>query len=219
MLKIKKLRIAKSVAKTLSILMQPFLIPVYSVTLLLLYTNFYGMYMGQILRFLLPVFAFTFVLPSAFIQTLFKLGYIRDLSLSNRSERIFPYIIFIVSNVSLTYFFYSAGVYLWFLGLIIAPAIVALVGLIINLFWKISAHMLGIGCLVGTIMSVCFNVKGTNQALLFMWLFLFAGILGVSRLCLRNSTSAQVYVGFVVGFIVAYLSVFIAIFSLVISFK
>lgn len=207
------------IAKVFSAVLQPLLMPLYSVALLGVYTNFYQVYVGQVFRFLLPVFTFSFVFPVMFIFFLWRLGYIRDFQLKERSERIFPYVVFIVANLSLTYFFYSAGVYIWFLALVSAPAVIALAGLIINFFFKISAHMLGIGGLTGVVLSVCFNVKGINPLLLILILFLLAGCLGVSRLYLRRSKPLEVYLGFFVGFVLAYSLIFAAVYSFVFSLK
>lgn len=201
-------RIGNKLAQIYSFILQPMLMPFYSMVLLFIYTNFFTHYPGQALRFLLPVLVFSFLVPSLFILLLVRLRYIRDLSLSDRISRISPYFIFIVSNLSLTYFFYQAHVFFWFLGLLAAPALVALVGMLINFFWKISAHMLGIGGIIGSVLAVCIHVKGAGSAGLFMILFILAGLLGVSRLYLRASTPAQVYVGFLVGAAVAYASIF-----------
>lgn len=201
-------KIGSSIAKVYSFIFQPFLMPFYSLALLFVYTNFFNLYIGQTLRFLLPVLVFTFVIPSLFTIVLVKMRYVKDLFLSTQSERILPYMIFFVSNLSLTFFFYQAHVMFWFLGLIAAPAIIAFIGLIINFFWKISAHMLGIGGVIGGVLSVCFHVKATSPILLFSILFVIAGFLGVSRLYLKASTAAQVYVGFLLGLVIAYGSVF-----------
>lgn len=189
-------------------LFQPLLMPLYSIALLVLYTNFYDLYPGQMFKFLLPTVIFTFIIPSFFIFVLKKMRYIRDYALAYAPDRSLPYMIFIISNISLTLFFYNSHVFYWTLGLIAAPAIIGLVGLIINFFWKISAHMLGIGGLVGGVFSVCFNVKGTNPIALFAILLILSGLLGVCRLYLRGSSASQVYVGFILGFVLAYASVF-----------
>lgn len=181
--------------------------PFYSVLLLLVYTNFFNLYVGQIFRFLLPILFFSFIIPSIFIFVLAKMRYIHDISLQERSDRTLPYIIFIISNLSLTFFFYQAHVPFWFLGLVAAPVFVGFVGLLINAFWKISAHMLGMGGLIGGVLSVCFNVKGSCPIVLFSILFILAGLLGVSRLYLKASSPAQVYIGFLVGLVIAYGSV------------
>jgi membrane-associated phospholipid phosphatase len=205
-------------SKVFSVLLQPFFMPLYSVALLLVYTNFFGIYRGQLFNFLLPIFIFSTFLPSLFIFILWKLRYIKEVNLPSRSERTLPYIIFITSNVSLTYFFYTSGVYIWFLGLVGAPAVIALAALIINFFWKISAHALGIGGLIGGVLSVSMNVSVGNPVLLFIILFMLAGCLGVSRLYLRKSTPAQIYAGFIIGLVLAYLSVFACVYTVSISF-
>lgn len=201
-------RIGQNIARIFSAVFQPLLMPFYSLALLAVYTNFYELYLGQILRFLVPTLLFTLFIPALFIFVLRKMRYIRDSNLEYRPDRTLPYIIFIISNISLTLFFYNSHVFYWTLGLIAAPVFIAFAGLIINFFWKISAHMLGIGGLIGGVMSVCFNVKGSNPMILFAVLFILAGFLGVSRLYLRTSTAAQVYVGFIIGFVLSYASVF-----------
>lgn len=212
-------RIGQNIAKLFSVALQPLLMPFYSLVLLGMYTNFYQLYPGQIFRFLIPALLFTFVIPSLFIFILREMKYIRDYNLSYAPDRILPYVIFIISNISLTLFFYNAGLFFWTLGLVAAPIFVAFIGMIINFFWKISAHMLGIGGLVGSILSVCFNVKSINPIVLFAILFLLAGMLGVCRLYLKANSAAQVYAGFVVGFLVAYASVFGGLLMMLFFFK
>lgn len=200
-------RIGQNMAKLFSAIFQPLLMPFYSLALLAVYTNFYRIYAGQILKFLIPTLLFTFFIPALFIFILKKMRYIREYTLDHASDRIMPYVIFIISNISLTLFFYNSYVFYWTLGLIAAPAFVAFVGMLINFFWKISAHMLGIGGLIGGVMSVSLHVQHINPMILFSILFVLAGFLGVSRLYLRANSAAQVYVGFIIGFVLAYSSV------------
>jgi len=204
----------RSISKVVSFVLQPLLMPLYSVALLFVYTNFYDLYTGQMSRFLIPVSTFSFLLPALFLLFLWRLKYINSLDSIKQEERFFPYLIFITSNLSLLYFFYTAGVYYWFLGLLAASAVIALVAFIINFSWKISAHMLGIGGLVGGVISVCFNVNQSNPWVLFAILFFIAGCLGVSRICAGKSTPAQVYVGFILGFVLSFASVFVGTFSI-----
>lgn len=201
-------RIGLNLAKIYSFILQPFLMPLYSLALLFVYTNFFNLYIGQALQFLLPVFVFTFIIPSLFTIVLVKMKYVRDLFLSDRIERILPYLIFLASNLSLTFFFYKSHVFFWFLGLIAAPVLISFVGLIINFYWKISSHMLGVGGVIGTVLSVSFHVKGTSPVFLFAILFVLAGFLGVCRLYLKASSAAQVYVGFLLGGLLGYGSVY-----------
>ena len=203
--------LGEKIAKIVSVILQPLFMPLYSVALLFLYTNFYQIYHGQIFIFLLPVVLLSLVIPTLFIFVLKSLKYIRDFNLPLPSDRTLPFFIYIIADISLVYFFYNVQLPFWFLGLVAAPGIIALFGMIINFFWKISVHMLGIGGLVGGVLSICFNVKGANPSGLFIVLFVLAGFLGVSRLYLRRSTAAQVYVGFLLGFVIAFLSVLLGL--------
>lgn len=201
------MRFNDSLAKSFSVVLQPLLMPFYSVALLFVYANFNALFYSYAWRFLLPVLVLTFVIPALFVGVLYKLKYIRDMSLSNQTDRILPYLIFIFANGSLFFFFYSSQIFYWFLGLLAAPIVIALGGLIINFFWKISTHLMAIGGLIGGVMAVSFHVKNSNPYILFAALFILAGFLGVSRLYLRANSAAQIYVGFLFGFLVAYASV------------
>jgi len=182
----------------------------YSVALLFAYTSFYEVYSAQALKFLFPVFLFTFFVPSVFILLLKKLKIIKDYTMSDRKDRILPYMMTCFAHVMLLYYYFKADVNLWFLGLLAVPVIILLFALIINFFWRISAHMLGIGGLIGSTMSICYNIKGLNPFILFTVLFILAGFLAVSRLYLKRSTVPQVYTGFILGFMLAYFTVWIS---------
>lgn len=202
--------LGKKLSQIVSIILQPMLMPLYSVALLFLYTNFYQIYHGQVTAFILPVALLSFIIPVAFIVILKNMKFIKDYNLSFQSDRTLPFFIFIVANISLIYFFYQARLPYWFLGLIATPGLIALFGMIVNFFWKISIHMLGIGGLIGGVFSICFNV-GANPIGLFMILFILAGLLGVSRLYLKRNTASQVYVGFILGLVLGFFSVLIGL--------
>lgn len=205
-------RIGQNIARLFSAIFQPLLIPFYSLALLAVYTSLYQMYAGQILRFLVPTLLFTFFVPSLFIFVLKKMRYIRDYNLEYKPDRTLPYMIFIISNISLTLFFYNSHVPFWTLGLIAAPVFIAFTGMVINFFWKISAHMLGVGGLIGGVIAVCFNNKGYTPMVFLAIMFILAGLLAVCRLYLRANSAAQVYVGFIIGFVLAFASVFAGMF-------
>lgn len=208
------MKISDLIAHIFSILLSPFLMMFYSISLLYTYTSFFEIYPGQALKFLIPVFVFSCFIPVVFIILLKMLRIIKDVSLSEQRDRVLPYLMTAFANLMLLYYFYTANIYIWFLAIIGAGAITALVGLIINFFWKISAHMLGIGALIGSVLSVCYNVKAANPFIIFIILFILAGCLGVSRLHLNKSTAAQVYGGCIIGGVVSYFSLILTIFAI-----
>lgn len=70
----------------------------------------------------------------------------------------------------------------------------------INWFWKISAHMIGIGGLCGSILALGIRFESDIQVF-FMGSILLAGLTAFARLKLSSHTPAQVYVGFGLGFL------------------
>lgn len=192
-------------ARVVSIVLHPFLMGVYGISLLFFYTDFNIIFSGQFIRFISPVFFLTCVVPASGIYFLKKAGLIKNYSLSDRKDRIVPFLLTFFSYCLLIYYFYSAKLFIWFLSVLAAPLLLIVIVAVVNIYWKISAHMTGIGGLIGCTLSVCYNIKGLNPFVLFIILFILAGCLGVSRLILKRHTPAQVYVGFLVGFIVSYL--------------
>ncbi|MDD2551825.1 MAG: hypothetical protein PHO84_07325 [Dysgonamonadaceae bacterium] len=199
----------KIYAQFISSIFQPLLMPIYSVALLFIYTHFRFIYATQFFNIIIPTALFTFVVPGFLIYLMFRLNVISDLSLLKRKDRFAPYAITILCFGFLIYHFYTSGLPLWFLMMLIAPIITMAVASIITLWWKISAHMFGISSLVGGVMSICYFVEKSNPYLLFMLLFVLSGMVGVSRLILRRHTPNQVYAGFVLGFVVSFTSVWI----------
>ena len=205
------MKLGNAIAHTFSIVFHPLLITFYSIAALYAYTSFYDVYSHDVLRIFITVILFSAVIPAAFLILLKKLGFIKSYALIDKEERFFPYLMAFFSNSMLIYYFYTSNMYFWFLGLIAAPTLSIFAGFIINLFWKISAHMLGIGSFIGGMFSICFNVKGLNPFILFIILIIFAGCLGVSRLHLKRNTPAQVYAGFIIGFVISFATVWFSI--------
>lgn len=205
-------------ARIVSFILHPFFIGIYTISLLFLYTDFNLLFAGQFVRFISPVLFLTCVVPASSVYFLRKMGLVKNYALYNKSDRSLPYIATFFAYCLLTYYFSSAKLYTWFIAMLVAPTLLTVIAAIINIRWKISAHMIGIGGLIGCTLSVCYNVKGLNPYILFIILFILAGCLGVSRLILKRHTPAQVYAGFLTGLIVSYVCIWIGAYWGLISF-
>lgn len=201
----------KSIAHIISSVFQPLLMPIYGVALLFIYTYFRIMYVQQFWFVMLPVLLFSFAVPAILIYLLYKLGLVSDLSLKIRKERLLPYLITLLSYSVMIFYYYKMGMPKWFLMQMSAPVIIMVIAIIITLKWKISAHMFGIGGLIGGAMAVSYFVEIANPYFMFMGLFLIAGLVGTSRLILRRHTLAQVIAGFFLGLIVSFVFVWIGV--------
>jgi len=194
----------KTMAHIFSTVFQPLLMPIYGIALLFVYTHFQYTYSRSFWQIMFPVFLFSFALPSISIFVMYKLKLVSDLSLSIRRERFIPYVMALLSYSFMIFHYYRIGMPSWFLMLTVAPIIVMIFAIIITIWWKISAHMFGVGSLVGGVMGVSYFVEQTNSSYLIMILFILSGFVGTSRLILRRHTPGQVYAGFLLGFVVTF---------------
>ena len=93
----------------------------------------------------------------------------------------------------------------WLIAILMGICVALLIALCINFFWKISAHMIGIGGLLGGLMGVA-RIHLINPYLLFIAVLLIAGLLGTSRIFLKRHTPLQVYAGFSLGFMCTFVA-------------
>ncbi len=194
----------KQISTFISTIFQPLLMPIYSIAFLFVYTYFRLIFIQDFWTIMAPAIIFSFVLPALLILGLYKLKMVSDLSLKNRKERFLPYLITLISYSFMIWYYYKMGMPKWFLMLSLASIAIMLVATIITFWWKISAHMLGAGGLVGGVLAVCFFVEKSNPYYLFMIAFVIAGMIGTSRLILKRHTFGQVIAGFLVGFLLSF---------------
>ncbi len=199
----------KLFSQFISSVFQPLLMPIYSVALLFIYTHFKFIYANQFYALFIPTVLFTFLIPGVLIYMMLRVGIISDLSLLKRRDRFAPYTVTMLSFGFLIYYFYNLGLPMWFLMMLVAPILTMIIATVITVWWKISAHMFGVSSLIGGVMSISYFIEKSNPYFLFMFLFLIAGMIGVSRLILRRHTPNQVYAGFLLGFIVSFTCIWI----------
>ena len=173
----------KILAKTISYVLHPFLMPIYA--LLFLFSS------GS-------MFA---LIPRAtqiycYIVTLFVL--LRDFHLEDKQERVYP----ILVTVAFTFFGF------WLLGRVAYTHIVQQLYLVliillsvfsvVTLRWKMSMHMTAMGGLCGFLLVLGMKYPGDMRGS-FIFVMLLAGLLAASRLYLNKHNPLQVYVGFLFG--------------------
>jgi hypothetical protein len=157
-------------------------------------------------------FLATFLVPLLGVLVLLKMKQISSPEMPTRQERKIPYLVAAVFYFMEYYFLMRWDVPVLIKALIFAAALLVFSVLIVNLFWKISAHMTAIGGLCGIMVSVSARLQ-INLHFLLIALFLAAGIIAFSRLKLNSHNPAQVYVGFLMGVLIP-LTLFLIIPSL-----
>ncbi len=199
----------KSISHVISTVFQPLLMPTYGIMLLFVYTYFGVIYRHQFWQIVSPVILFSFAIPAILIYILFRIGIVSDLSLKIRRQRIYPYLITFLSYTVMIIFYHRMYMPRWFMMIMVASVVIMVIAILITLLWKISAHMFGIGGLIGGAMAVSYFVERSNPYYMFMGLFIIAGLVGTSRLILKRHTLPQVIAGFMLGFLVSFVFVWL----------
>jgi hypothetical protein len=153
----------------------------------------------------------TFALPSLLIVYLYRVGSLRDLTMPLRSDRRLPYLLTGIIYTVVTYFFAfqmslfsetSPGVAVLLGGITLS---ILLVG-IINQYWKISAHGVGVGGVLGTLVALLAKSGDGDLFLPVVALICLCGLVGSARLQLNAHTLAQVVAGLGLGTLVSAVS-------------
>jgi hypothetical protein len=151
-------------------------------------------------RISLIVFMFSFVFPVLNIVILYRLRRLPSLTLSRQRDRTFPYIMTSVFYFGLFYLMMDINIWPSLKVFIIGGGLAILATAIINLKTKISAHMVGLGGLLGVLISVSYLIK-FDMTVFYIVVILLSGLAGFARLRLEEHSPGQIYAGFFLGLI------------------
>ena len=190
------------VANFMSSALSPILMPTYGVFLVMWVSVLCLLPYGTRVAVLLVCMGITCILPLIFLSVLRHFKLIKDLHVEVREQRFLPYLFTALCYIAAAYYLYYCHSPQWFIMFMVGSAVTVLVMMLINLKWKISAHMAGIGGVVALVYQI--HVQGLSAFDLF-WLLCFtiivAGALGSARLVLKRHDTLQVLAGVVLGFL------------------
>lgn len=146
-------------------------------------------------------FTATFLLPLLSALLFLRMKFISSLEMKTKEERKYPYLVSAFFYFAESYFLMRSDVSVLIKALMFGATLLVVSILLINLFWKISAHMAGIGGLCGMMIAVLFRLQ-INLHFILIGLFLIAGFVAFARLKLSAHNPAQVYIGFLLGVLV-----------------
>ncbi len=186
-------------ARVLSAIFTPFYVPTVGFLALFLFTYLRMLPLSYQIVVLGIVYAFTVLLAMLGIYIYQKINGWSLRHLGHKEKRIIPYAMTILAYVSCLLLMYRLSIPRCLSGIIVAALMAMIICAVINVWWKISAHMAAIGEFVGGLVSFSF-VFYYNPLGWFCFAILLSGALGTSRIILRQHTLSQVLVGFLVGF-------------------
>lgn len=193
----------RAVAKALSVVLHPVWMPTAIVVLAFslhpyLALRFIGD--GRIDVLYTMVFVMTAVFPLLSVWMFKRGGMVRDWTMPLREERTLVYAITLMYCGMCYWLLRRTAGHPMVLSLFLGGCVVLAAVLLINLRWKISAHMAGICGLLGALLALML-LQGVQAPLLFAALVALAGALGTARLLITDHTPAQVYTGALLGLV------------------
>ena len=189
-------------ARFLSMVFTPFYLPIVGLVVLFFFSYLSMFPWTYKLHVLLMTYLFTILLPTVLIHLYRRYQGWNLIELGRRERRMVPYVISILCYFTCIYLMERLHMPHFMGSIIIAALLVQIVCAITNIWWKISTHTAAIGGVGGALFAFA-EYLGFNPVWWFCLVFIVAGMLGTSRMILRQHNLAQVVTGFWVGFVCA----------------
>lgn len=147
------------------------------------------------------IFFTTFVIPAIGTYFMFRNGLISNMKIENRTERNLPFFFTSVCYAVTTYMLYRET-YIDRLLVYIMCLVTLSVFLtfLFSFFYKISAHSIGIGGVLGILLLLQAAFPDMYLLYLVLAFVIISGLVMSARLALDAHTPEEVYSGFMLGF-------------------
>lgn len=190
-------------ARIMSMLFTPFYLPLVGLVALFLFSYMSLLPLAYKLPMLLTVYISTILMPSLLIHLYRKFQGWTSKELGRKERRVVPYLISILCYFGCFFLMEYRNTPRVISIILVAALVIQMVCALINVWWKISTHMAGIGGLAGglVVYSIAFSF---NPIWWLAFVILLAGMVGTARMILRQHTLAQVVTGFLVGVVCAF---------------
>jgi hypothetical protein len=194
--------VVRKLALLLSVVFQPLLMPS-----LVFGVLFFGVPQATSIpesfkeRLFYLIVSSTLIIPMVLMLGLRWTGMVKSLHFEEKSDRRTPFILVTLFYVLTTYFLKQKtelDPILWQGMAIITVSVVLLTA--VTFFWKMSAHMIGIGGVLAVLGVLGIYFPSLDLAYLLVATLLLGGVVASSRLYLEAHSPAEVYVGLLVGF-------------------
>ena len=185
-------------ARVLSMVFTPFYLPLVGLLALFVF-SYLSLYPWLFkLKVIALVYLFTILLPTLLIRLYRRYNGWTLIELGQKERRMVPYVISILCYMVCVYLMEQQHIPHFMASIVIAALVVQVVCAMINVVWKISHHTAAIGGFAGALF-VFADAFGFNPVWWFCLLFVVAGLLGTSRMILRQHSLSQVVAGFLIG--------------------
>lgn len=198
-------------AHIVSNIFQPLLIPTYGLILLFQAGMFAYTDIHYKVYTIFTIFVLTAIVPLISLLVLKKLGVISSILLAERKERTVPYLFAIFTYITAIIFLWRIFMPMYIVSMMSGCLLAIIAVMLINLKWKISAHLCAMGSLCAAILVVSLRL-GISSPVTLSLAFIISGLVSSARLILKVHTAMQTVAGFLLGFIFVAVSGLINVF-------
>lgn len=192
-----------SLARIVSLLLTPFYLPLVGLLALFIFSYMSKLPLSYKASALLLVYVFTVLLPTLLIRLYRNFHGWHLFALHQRERRMVPYVISIVCYYFCFYIMNMLRMPSFMSRIVVAALLIQIVCAIINVWWKLSTHTSAVGGLTGGLIAFAF-IYQFNPLPWICLLLLVAGLVGTSRMILRQHTLSQVVAAYFVGLLCAF---------------
>jgi len=199
----------KITAKIISIIFHPLIMPIFGL-LIIFNTDSYINYAipDELKRaVILLVGTSTFIIPLLISLLLLNRKLINSLEMETQKERVIPYAFTIIFYVFTLYLLRKAPIPPIIFNFVTGATLSVIMAFIINIKWKVSAHMIGVGGLIGALVCISIILEVYITPFIVIALIV-AGLIGSSRLILKAHNPLQIYIGFAIGLLCQILTLY-----------
>ena len=193
-------------ARILSMLFTPFYLPFIGLVALFLFSYLSIFPWPYKLQVLVMVYLFTILLPTVMIHLYRRYQGWNLIELGHRERRMVPYVISIICYFTCVYMMSRMHMPHFMGAIVVAGLLVQIVCALINVWWKISTHTAAIGGVAGALFAFA-EYLGFNPVWWLCLVFIIGGMVGTSRMILRQHTLGQVVGGVWIGFLCAAIAI------------
>ena len=184
-------------ARIASMLLTPFYLPVLGILAIFFFSDL-SMFPWQFkVSLIVMVYLFTVFIPTILIHLYRQYHSWTLLQLGQKERRMVPYVISILCYFGCFYLMNLSHLPHLITSILIVALVIQILCAIINVWWKISTHTAAIGGVLGALLAFSF----------ICLVIIVSGIVGSSRIILRQHTLTQVTTGFFLGIISAFFTI------------
>jgi hypothetical protein len=187
------------IARIISGIFHPLLMPVYGLTILFSAPTLYNYIPFEIKKMvILIVIVNNVLLPFSLLPFFIHSNLISSWSLNDRKDRVIPLIISTILYGITTYILFRFSLPHFLKSFILAAVLLSLTATALNFRWKISLHSIGAGYLLAMVLVLSFKMYTPLLWYIIPCIFA-AGLVLSSRLQLNLHNAGEVWFSFLTG--------------------